>query len=105
MAHLQPASQPLASCTPQSVALAPVLTSFPFWLLLSGGRGEGGSGKGGRAREPGGVQEGGLAEKPGRGLGRGPETDKNRGPGPARSPSPFPSRSEPDHRVTLPVPH
>lgn len=63
-----------ASSTPQSAALAPVLTSFPFWLLLSGGHGEGGSGKGGRAREPGGVQEGGIAEKPGRGREERPGT-------------------------------
>lgn len=82
--------------------LLSVLTSFPFWLQLSERAGAGGSGKGGRAREPDGGVRGG-AEKLRRGLDRGPETDGNGGPGPTLPP-PLPSRSEPEHPVTLPAP-
>lgn len=65
----------------------------------------GGSGKGGRAREPGGGVTGVRKSRGGdsvQGLGWGPETDGNSGPGSLLLP-PFPSRSEPEHPVTLPV--
>lgn len=59
-----PAAGRAPLCSP--AALAPVLTSFPFWLLRSERADVGESGKGGRAGAGGGDRG---AEKPGRGLG------------------------------------
>lgn len=94
---------------PESAALAPVLTSFPFWLLQLEQADVGGGGGERKGREgPGawravtGVRKSRGGDS-GQGLGWGPETDGNSGPGPALLP-PFPSRSEPEHPVTLPVP-
>lgn len=94
----------------KSAALAPVLTSFPFWLLLSGRADVGGERKGregpGVWRGGGGGVQGG-AEKPGtgsvRGRDRGPETDGNGSSG-AALPPPVLSRSEPEPPGTPPEP-
>ncbi|KAM6185080.1 tapasin [Rhynchocyon petersi] len=80
---------PPCPALPESAALAPVLTSFPFWLLLSERADAGGSGKGGRAWEPGGGGCRGGAEKPRRGFGLGPETDgDSERPGTRAAPAP-----------------
>lgn len=63
-----PGSWPLAPgrpALPKSAGLASVLTSFPFWLLLSERADVGGSGKGGRAREPGGGEYKGVRKSRG----------------------------------------
>lgn len=75
---------------------------LPFLAPALRADGRRGERKGREGREPGGGSTG-ASEKPGRGLGWGPETDGDSGPGPALPP-PLPSRSEPEHLVTLPVP-
>lgn len=67
----------------------------PFGSCSRSGRTRGGAE---RAEGPGSLAGGvqGGTEKPGRGLGPGPETDGNSGPGPTLPP-PLPSRSEPEH--------
>lgn len=100
-----PGSWPLAPgrpALPKSAGLAPVLTSFPFWLLLSERADVGGSGKGGRAREPGGGSTRGCG-KAGEGTRSGAGDGLEQLPGTRALPPPLPSRSEPEHLVTLPV--